>query len=524
MLDPARTPIIVGAAQITDTTSTPETARSPLGLMVATVKKAGADSGVGAGLLSQIDSLTVIRLFMDSTPRFRSPFGRMVNPPWSVAQKIGAKPRELLYPIGGGNMPQVMLSRACERIARGESDVAMISGVEPLRTELAARRAGITLDWNEDAPSGPDEMGGHKMGYSEHEALHGVRAAINVYPMIENAIRGARGRGIADHQKRLGQMFAHFAAVAKDNPLATRRQGYSAEEIVTEGADNRMIGFPYTKLMNASAYVDMSAALIVCSVAKADELGVPHEKRVYLHGCAQGDDHWLISERYALERSPAIRGVVAKTFEMAGEMSGKPKTIADVGAFDLYSCFTSAVEIACAEIGLAENDPRGLTVTGGLPYFGGPGNNYVTHSIAEMVHRVRAKPGSFGLVTANGNYVTKHAAGLFSTTPITRAWEREEPTRLQNHLSGLPKAPFTETPAGAAKIETYTIVHGKAGPELAIVFGRLTEGNQRFVANIPGDAAALTALQAADQLGRPGMVTSVDGRNTFVPKGSDPWV
>lgn len=517
MIDPARTPIIVGAAQITDTTSTPQTARTPLGLMVDTVRMAGGDSGAGDALLRQIDSLTVIRLFMDSTPRFKSPFGRMVNPPWSVARKIGASPRELLYPIGGGNMPQVMLSRSCERIAQGESSVAMICGVEPLRTELAARRAGITLDWNEDAPTGPDEMGGHKNGYSDHEAMHGVRAAINVYPMIENAIRGAKGRSIADHQKKLGTLFAHFAAVAKDNPLATRRQGYSAEQIVAERADNKMIGFPYTKLMNASAYVDMSAALIVCSVAKADEFGVPQAKRVYLHGCAQGDDHWYISDRYEFHRSPAIRNIVAKTFEMAREMAGTPVGIDDVGMFDLYSCFTSAVEIACQEIGLDEDDARGLTVTGGLPYFGGPGNNYVTHSIAEMVHRVRAKPGRFGLVTANGNYVTKHAAGLFSTKPIVKPWQREQPRLLQTYLAGLPKPAFTQTPSGPARVETYTVIHGKDGPEMGIVFGRLNEGNVRFVANTPADPAFLMEFQARDQLGRPGIVSHKDGHNTFLP-------
>ncbi len=511
MLDPARTPVIVGAAQITDTTSAPENARTPLGLLVDVVRKAGEDTGSGDALLKAIDSLTVIRLFADSNPRFKSPFGRMANPPWSVAQAIGAAPNELLYPIGGGNMPQVMLSRACERIARGESSVALITGCEPLRTELAARRAGLTLDWNEDAPSGPDEMGGHRNGYSDHEALHGVRAAINVYPMIENAIRGARGRSIADHQRHLGRVFERFAAVAKANPLATRRKGYSADEIITVSKENPMIGFPYTKLMNASAYVDMAAALIVCSVAMADEAGVPAENRVYLHGCAEGVDHWTISERLDLARSPAIRGVVAKTFDMAG------RTIEDVGAFDIYSCFTSAVEIACQEIGLSEDDPRGLTVTGGLPYFGGPGNNYVTHSIAEMVHRVRAKPGSFGLVTANGNYVTKHAAGLFSTTPVSKPWEREEPKVLQRHLDSLPKPAFSETPSGAARIETYTVIHGRGGPEMGIVMGRLSENNARFLALTLSDEATLREFEAGDQLSRPGSVSQKDGRNIFIP-------
>lgn len=510
-IDPKRLPVIVGSGQITDTTSAPDKARAPLGLMVDAVRKAGQDSGAGESLLRQVDSLIAIRLFSDSTPRFKSPFGAMVNPPWSVAQRIGANPRELLYPMGGGNMPQVMLNRACERIARGESEVALITGAEALRTELAARRAGLQLDWNEDAPSKPDEMGGHKMGYSDHEAAHGIRAAINVYPLIEQAIRGARGRSILDHMQVLGKLFARFAKVAKANPLATRRQGYSAEEIITPTPANQMIGFPYTKLMNASAYVDMSAAVIVCSVAKADALGVPQDRRVYLHGCAQGDDHWYITERWNLAQSPAIRRVVADTMEMAG------KKVADVAVFDIYSCFTSAVEIACQEIGIAEDDPRDLTVTGGLPYFGGPGNSYVTHSIAEMVQRVRQKPGSFGLVTANGNYVTKHAAGLYSTTPLDRPWERKEPGALQRELSALPKAPFTETPSGAAKIETYTVIHGKAGPEMGIILGRLTETNQRFAATTASDAATLADLEARDSLNRPGTVRSEGGRNIFVP-------
>ena len=440
-----RIPVIVGVAQITDTATPPDRARSPLQLMVDAARAAGEDAGPGSALLRAVDSLVVVRLFSDSTPRFKSPHGRMVNPPWSVARHIGATPRELVYTPGGGNMPQVALNRACERIAQGESTVALLTGAEALRTELAARRAGVNLDWQEDAPTAPEEWGGHRWAWSEHEAAHSMQAAINMYPLFEQAIRGSRGRSPDEHHQAMGCLFARFAAVARDNPLATRRKGYSAEEIATPSEDNPITGFPYTKLMTASVYVDQSAAVIVCSAAKADELGVADSRRVYLHGCAQGDDHWYVTERSNLHSSPAIRAVVRKTFDMA------EKKLADVAAFDLYSCFPSAVEIACQEIGVDEaNDPRDLTVTGGLPYFGGPGNNYVMHSIAAMVERMRQRPGAFGLVTANGNYVTKHAAGLYSTTPVTRDWVREAPAVLQRELDALPKAPFTETPEGAA--------------------------------------------------------------------------
>jgi acetyl-CoA C-acetyltransferase len=502
--------VIAGVAQITDTTSSPLQARSPLGLMADAARAAAEDAGPGEALLREIDSLAAVRLFSDSTPRFKSPFGKIANPPWSVAQRIGALSREMVYTPGGGNMPQVALKRACERIAAGESNVTLLVGGEALRTELAARRQGLQLDWSEDAPVIADELGGHRMGFSTHEAAHGMRAAINIYPLIEQAIRGARNRSIQEHSTAMSRLFARFAAVAKDNPLATRRAGYSAEEIAGCTPTNPMIGFPYTKLMTANAYVDQAAALIVCSSGKADELGIASSKRVYLHGCAQGNDHWYVSERWNLHSSPAIREVVAKTLAMAG------KTLDDVAVFDLYSCFPSAVEIACQEMGLAEDDPRDFTVTGGLPYFGGPGNNYAMHAIAAMVERLRKMPGSFGLVTANGNYVTKHAAGLYSTTPLGRPWEREDPAMLQRELDALPKAPFTEKPNGRAKIETYTVIHSKTGPELGIVVGRLTENGVRFIANTSNDPALLADLEARDALGRLGSVRSEGERNFFV--------
>jgi acetyl-CoA C-acetyltransferase len=503
--------VIVGAGQITDTTTLPAHARSPLDLMAEAARAAAADAGSGHALLHQIDSLVTVRLFSDSTPRFKSPFGKIANPPWSVARRIGAVPRELVY-TPGGNMPQVALNRACERIASGESNVALLVGGEALRTELAAKREGLQLDWSEDAPVRADELGGHRMGFSAHEAAHGMRAAINIYPLIEQAIRGARGHSIEGHSITMSRLFARFAAVARDNPLATRRAGYSAAEIATCTSTNPIIGFPYTKLMTANAYVDQAAALIVCSSSKADELGIASSKRVYLLGCAEGNDHWYVTERWNLHSSPAIGRVVAKTFAMAG------KTLSDVAVFDLYSCFPSAVEIACQEIGLAEDDPRDLTVTGGLPYFGGPGNNYAMHAIAAIVERLRKMPGKFGLVTANGNYVTKHAAGLYSTTPSDRPWEREDPTILQRELDVLPKTPFTEKPHGRAKIETYTVIHSKTGPELGIVVGRLTESGVRFIANTPNNPALFADLETRDALGRAGTVRSEGERNVFVPE------
>ena len=210
----------------------------------------------------------------------------------------------------------------------------------------------------------------------------------------------------------MGTLLARFAAVAAANPLADRRGGYSAETIATPAPDNKFIAHPYTRLMSANAFIDQGAAFIVTSVAKARTLGI-------------APDHWHVTERRDLHSSPAMQRVFAQAFDMAG------CTLADIGVLDIYSCFASAVEVACDALGLAQDDPRGLTVTGGLPYFGGPGNNYVTHSIAEMVQRVRAQPGIKGLVTANGNYLTKHSAGIYSTEPPARPFAPADPALLR---------------------------------------------------------------------------------------------
>ena len=134
-----------------------------------------------------------------------------------------------------------------------------------------------------------------------------------------------------------------------------------------------------------------------------------------------------------------------------------------------------------------------------------------------MVRQTRARPRKFGLVTANGNYITKHSWGVYSTTPTEGAWTREQPSVLQAELDALPKAPFTQTPSGDAVVETYTIMHDKSGPELGIVIGRETASGRRFLANTPGDAPTLQDLQDKEGLGRPGVVSREGAKNIFRP-------
>lgn len=518
IIDP-RTPILVGAGQITDTAGKPSSERSRVAFCTEAANLALADTQAALGghaLGHEIDAVAVMEFFSDISPRFASPYGRSSNPPQSVANRLHAQPRQLLYSHSGGNMPQYLVNRFAEEIANGETQLALICGAELLRSTQIARKAGQKIDWNEDPGGGdPTRIGDPRWGFSEEEARHDLRAAIHFYPLLENAIRGGLKRDVDSHMKAMGRLFERLAAVAKANPLATRREGYSAEALSTISSDNRWICFPYPRLMNANAIIDQAGAVLMTSVEKAREWGIPQDRWVFLHGCADGTDTWVVSEREKLDSSPAIRGCARIALDMAN------KKVADVATFDLYSCFPSAVEVAMTEIGVAEDDPRPISVTGGLPFFGGPGNNYVTHSIAEMMNVVRRKPGSFGMVTANGNYLTKHSAGLYSTESIKGAWKREDPKKFQAELDARPKRKVETKPSGTGTVETYSVAYGKDGPERGYILGRLDSSGDRFVAMTPDEPAMGPAILAdmltREQLGRKVSVSDEGGRNVFRP-------
>lgn len=504
------TPILVGCGDITDIDTPVERGRSPYDLIAEAGRRALADAG-GSGLAQAIDTVAMVRSYKDTSHRFATRLGGSANPPRSVAKRLGLDAGRYVYTWNGGNMPQYLANQFAEEIARGEMRAALVVGGEALRTQHGVERARVPVSWEEDPGGEPELIGDPRRGWNEHEDRHNLRAAITQYPLFENAIRGARGRSVAEHMDAMARLMSGFARVAAGNALATRREGYTAERLACIDAANRWIGFPYPRLMVANAFIDQAAAFIITSVGAACSLGIDESKWVYLHGCADGSDHWYTTERPGLHSSPAIRAASRKALEMAG------KTIADIRFFDLYSCFPSAVEIACEELGVAEDDARGLTVTGGLVYFGGPGNSYVVMSICEMMRRLRSAPGSFGLVTANGNWVTKHSFGVYSTTPYQGRWARENPAVLQAQLDALPKAPFTECADGPATIETYTVMHDKHAPAYSVLLGRLDATGERFIANTRADPSVLQDLQDREGLGRPGIVRHNDGLNTFHP-------
>jgi len=499
-----RTAVLVGVAQFTDRDSATTNTGSPLDLLARVGAAALADAG-GSGIV--LDTIAVVRLFADSSPAFASPFGRYANLPKSLANRLGATPRTCLYGPVGGNTPQMLVNLMAERIANGEADAVLLAGVEALRTQAHAAKARIALDWSDDPGGEPDTLGKETHLVSRHEMTHGVAMPVNVYPLFESAVAARYGDTPVGHRARIGDLMAGFTRVAAANPYAALPVERSAEELITPTETNRYIAYPYTKYLNSNMFVDQAAAVVMTSTAAADAAGVPEAKRVYLHGCADTHEHILVSDRVDLSTSPSIRAGAAHALAHAGI------GVADLGPIELYSCFPVAVEIAADMIGLAHDDARGLTLTGGLPYFGGPGNNYSMHGIAEMVARCRADRDTYGLVFANGGYLTKSSFGVYSARPTEGAWTRADPATYQAAIDAEPGPGFTETPDGAATVEAFTVVHDKGVPAFAIVVGRQASDNRRFLAQAHDGLAALIDVPV---VGRSFTVTTGDPVNRAV--------
>jgi len=474
-----RSPVIVGVGQVNHPgTDAPE----PVDLITQAAIAAGDDSGA-AGLLSAVESVRIVRML---SWRYRDP-GLL------IAERIKANPRHTTYSTAGGQTPQAMVNRAATDIQQARADVVLIGGAESWRTRMAARAAGRELDWTtqpEDVP--PAESEGSELDMaSELERQLGVIMPVQVYPMFESALRFAAGRSIADHTRHIAQLWARFSAVAAQNPYAALPNAVDADTIATPGPRNRMIGFPYTKLMNSNNSVNQGAALLLCSLEKARALGVPDDRMVFVHAGSEANDTQYVSNRSSMSSSPAIRAAARGLFEATSI------NVDDIDHVDLYSCFPSAVQVAAAELGLGLDRP--LTVTGGLTFAGGPWNDYVTHSIATMTGVLRRDPGALGLCSANGGYLTKHALGLYSTRPPDQPFQVSKP---ELDPSATPRQAVNGQATGPATIEAYTVMHdGEGKPEKAILTALLPDGTRTW--RTSNDADLMSAMTREEFCGKP---------------------
>jgi acetyl-CoA C-acetyltransferase len=483
-----RTPVLVGVAQLCQHLDPglddAELARAPepAALTARAVREAEADSG-GRGLLARTTGLWVVDPICWG---YRDPTAPIV-------EELGIDPKHRLRSGVGGQVPMSMINKAARAIADGEHDVVVVAGTEAMRSRKLARRRGVRLGWTKQPDTVPEP---EHLSTDRRDPVHpaeravGLGLPVSYYPLFENALRGRYRRTIGEHTAALGRLWSAFSRVAAGNPHAWRPTALTPEQITGVTPDNRMIGFPYPKRLNADMGVDMSAAVLLTSVGTARAAGVPADRWVFPWAGASSNDHWHVGHRPDLSRSPAIAANGRAVLGAAG------LRIEQVDHLDLYSCFPSAVQVAADELGLTLDPEHPPTLTGGLTFAGGPGSNYVTHATAALVARLRAEPDTVGLVSGNGWFLTKHSMGLFGGRPPAGGFRTAHP---RDEVDGLPTVEVADGYDGEAALETYTVLAGD--PDVAVAVLRLPDGRRVFAGTTERDV--LDALCGRELLGEP---------------------
>lgn len=468
-----RIPVIVGIGEIVDRPKEIIEGLEPLDLLEQALRRAEADAG--AKLLGEVQSLDVVNFL---SWRYR-------DPEKLLAQRLGVSPAHCYYGPVGGESPIRFIHEAAKRIARGECTVAAVCGAEAQSTATKAERAGVKLPWTPFADDVPEPKRG--AAFQKPLAIKlGVFRPVTVYPFYEAASSAHWGQTPRESMAESGTLWSRYSEAAAQNPNSWLKRRYAPEEITTPTADNRLVAWPYNKLMVANPSVNMGGALLLTSLAKARTAGIPEDRLVYPLGGASAEEppDYLVRDQF-YESHPQ-NAVLKAVMDIAGGDGKK------FDAIELYSCFPCVPKMARRTLGLgADVQP---TVTGGLTFFGAPLNSYMTHAACAMVRRLRGGD-KFGLLYGQGGFVTKHHALVVSKTPPRAALAQETGVQGEADRNRRAAPGFVTEASGKGKVESFTVLYGRGGDaEHGVVMLR-TADDRRTLARIPAsDNATLARL------------------------------
>ncbi len=450
-IDP-RTPVLIGVGVASADAEATET-------MAQALEAAGADAGP-AGILGRVDRIAVPQ----GSWGYPDP-GRL------VAERVGATSvRTHLAELG---IPQQsLINDALGAVAAGASDVAVVVGGEAKRWDRDRERAGRPAQETEQPGAEPDEIRRREGPLMEPvEVTHRLWDPVQQYAMIENALRVAEGRSLAEHRTEVADLWARYNRVAQTNPDAAFPEPMDARAIATASPANRPLAFPYNKWHSTQWMVNQAAALLFCSVGTARRLGVPTERWVFpLVGLESGHAVSLL-RRSAPHTWPAMEILG----QAAAERIGRP--LADAEITELYSCFPAAVRVQMRMLGLAPTATP--TVTGGMAFAGGPFNNFVLQSLVPVVRAVRDAPGSLGVVTTVSGLLTKPGIGVWTGTPDGRPALVEDLGSEAEAATGVLDVVETiDGYDGEATVATYTVTYDGMAPVRTVAVCDTSDGRR----------------------------------------------
>ena len=486
-----RIPVIIGIGEIVDRPQDITAGLEPLTLLEQALKRAEQDSGTR--LLGEIGSLDIVNFLS----------WRYQDPARQLSERLGIKPTHAYYGPVGGESPIRYLHEAAQRIARGECDVAAVCGAEAQSSVTKAERAGISLPWTPFARDAEEPKRG--AAFQKPMAVKlGVYMPLTVYPFYEAASSAHWGQTPREAMAESGTLWSRYSAVAAHNPNSWLKRQFAPDEITTPTSDNRLIAWPYTKLMVANPSVNMGGALLLTSLAKAREAGIAEDRLIHIWGGASAEEprDYLLRDQFF--ESHAQNAVLKAVMKLAG---GNGKAF---DAIELYSCFPCVPKMARRTLGLgADVEP---TVNGGLTFFGAPLNTYMTHAACAMVRKLRGGAG-LGLLYGQGGFVTKHHTLVLSRQAPRQALSQDASVQAEadRHRGAAPE--FVTEAKGLGSVESFTVIYGRGGEVQHGVVMLRTSENRRALARVPAsDLKTLRHLLDMDHtpVGTEGRILTAD--------------
>jgi acetyl-CoA C-acetyltransferase len=484
----ARTPVLVGIGEVTDRPPDPLDSLEPLTLMAEALDR--ADEDAGGGWLRQLHSLDVVG---QVTWRYE-------DLPRQLAQCIGASPIHLVNGPVGGESPIRMLHEAALRIANGAAEVAAIVGGESMYARTKAKQAGLKLPWT--PMSAADNRYDGMLPIHPVAKQLGASVPAHIYPFYEIASQAGWGQTPLQARNETGTLWAEFSRVASDNPFSWSNRATDAKSVVSPSVNNRLIAWPYTKSMVANPNVNQSAALLVCSLAQARRAKIGEDRLIYFHAGAAAVESEDYLQRDTYQRSTAQDAVLRTVVSDSGA------DVASIAHLELYSCFPCVPKMALRSLGLGVGTKA--TVTGGLSFFGGPLNNYMTHATCAMTRQLRASPDGTGLLYGQGGFMNKHHALILGKRPLVRALAQRYSAQTLADGAKEPTPPLLTEYSGTAVLETFTILYDRdSQPAHGVAIAKTPNGARLMAKVLPGDCETLKALTNLDHtaVGMPGVVS-----------------
>ena len=443
---------------------------STVDLASAAIGQALADSGAADQLAASIDCLLSIRLFHDSG--LPHDFGSPENHPEAVATAAGLDPATLLYGDVGGQSPQKHLNKLACQVHAGDYKAVILSSAD-LRTD-------------------EDKM------LTAYEWRQGIINMPMAYGIVENARRARLGMDRDSYARSMAELWEAFAGVSLTREHAQFARQWTAEELLADDHGNYRLNDPYRRWMVAQDAVELGAAVILTTAGHAAELGIAADRMIYLHSGADASVP-LMSHQDDLSVSPAMQVAFPRALELAEVAAG------DLGPIDIYSCFPVAVSLAMDALGSPDRPLSSYTLTGGLSFFGGPGNSYSAHGMVALVEALRKDGSKPGMISANGGVINKESVGIYAAHPVAGGWSPDRiaaPVRIPKPDHVKEEHYFT----GKAVIKSYAMPYGKASRGAASLWLEDEQG-------LPAIGVLPDAPEDTDLIGLAVDVTTADDRN-----------